>query len=130
MKTLVSKMEKLGLSGVQAQLMLLIGQKPDVSQDTLASFAELDKSNVARQAANLEKMELLYRQPDPYNRRMLRLHLTDQGQRLLQRIQKLDSNWEHALLQDLSNWEVSQLGAFLKRIRQGVQEAADHTLMR
>lgn len=113
-------MEALGLKGVQAQLLLVIGENPDISQDALAQKAGVDKSNIARQVAVLEEMGYVQRQPAPGNRRMLRLHLTNKALMLLPKLQKTSQNWEEDLLQDLSNWEISQLSAFLRRIRQSI----------
>lgn len=115
-------MESLGLKSVQAKLLLDIGDNPGISQDALAKSAGVDKSNIARQVAILEELGYLRRQPAPGNRRMLQLHLTDRSRLLLPKLQRATQNWEQDLLQDLSNWEISQLSSLLRRIRQSLDD--------
>lgn len=115
-------MESLGLKSVHAKLLLDIADNPGISQDTLAKMAGIDKSNIARQVAVLEEKDFVCRKPAPGNRRMLQLHLTSKSRQLLPKLQKASQSWEEDLLQDLSNWEISQLAALLKRIRQSVDD--------
>lgn len=113
-------MESLGLKSVHAKLLLDIADNPGISQDALSRLAGVDKSNIARQIAVLEQQDFVYRQPAPGNRRMLQVHLTKKSLFLLPKLQKTSQNWEEDLLQDLSNWEISQLSALLHRIRQSI----------
>ena len=118
-------MESLGLKSVHAKLLLDIADNPGISQDALARLAGVDKSNIARQVAALEEQNFVYRQPAPGNRRMLQVHLTQKARQLLPKLQKTSQNWEEDLLQDLSNWEISQLSALLHRIRQSIDDGQD-----
>lgn len=118
-------MESLGLKSVHAKLLLDIADNPGISQDALARLAGVDKSNIARQVAALEEQDFVYRQPAPGNRRMLQVHLTQKARQLLPKLQKTSQNWEEDLLQDLSNWEISQLSALLHRIRQSIDDGQD-----
>ena len=118
-------MESLGLKSVHAKLLLDIADNPGISQDALARLAGVDKSNIARQVAALEEQDFVYRQPAPGNRRMLQVHLTQKARQLLPKLQKTSQNWEEDLLQDLSNWEISQLSALLHRIHQSIDDGQD-----
>ena len=120
-------MESLGLKSAHAKLLLDIADNPGISQDALARLAGIDKSNIARQIAALEGQDFVYRQPAPGNRRMLQVHLTQKARQLLPKLQKTSQNWEEDLLQDLSNWEISQLSALLRRIRQSVDDGQDRS---
>lgn len=120
-------MESLGLKSVHAKLLLDIADNPGISQDALARLSGVDKSNIARQVAALEEQGFVYRQPAPGNRRMLQVHLTQKAKQLLPKLQKTSQNWEEDLLQDLSNWEISQLSALLHRIRQSIDDGQDHS---
>lgn len=116
-------MEQFGLKSTQVQILLAVGKEPGISQDRLAVLVGVDKSNIARQLAILEEMDYVTRTPAPGNRRMFRLYLKERAQRILPRMEKAETQWEDALLQDLSRWEISQLSAFLDRIRQSAEEA-------
>ena len=120
-------MESLGLKSVHAKLLVDIADNPGISQDALAQLAGVDKSNIARQVAALEAQDFIYRQPAPGNRRMLQVHLTQKARQLLPKLQKTSQNWEEDLLQDLSNWEISQLSALLKRIHQSIDDGQDQS---
>lgn len=120
-------MESLGLKSVHAKLLLDISDNPGISQDALARLAGVDKSNIARQVAALEEQDFVYRQPAPGNRRMLQVHLTQKARQLLPKLQKTSQNWEEDLLQDLSNWEISQLSALLHRIHQSIDDGQDRS---
>ena len=120
-------MESLGLKSVHAKLLLDIADNPGISQDALARLAGVDKSNIARQVAALEEQNFVYRQPAPGNRRMLQVHLTQKARQLLPKLQKTSQNWEEDLLQDLSNWEISQLSALLHRIHQSIDDGQDRS---
>ena len=118
-------MESIGLKSVHAKLLLDIADHPGISQDALARLADVDKSNIARQVAALEDQDFVYRQPAPGNRRMLQVHLTQKARQLLPKLQKTSQNWEEDLLQDLSNWEISQLSALLHRIHKSLGDGQD-----
>ena len=120
-------MESLGLKSVHAKLLLDIADNPGISQDALARLAGVDKSNIARQIAALEEQDFVCRQPAPGNRRMLQVHLTQKARQLLPKLQKTSQNWEEDLLQDLSNWEISQLSALLHRIHQSIDDGQDRS---
>lgn len=118
-------MESIGLKSVHAKLLLDIADHPGISQDALARLADVDKSNIARQVAALEEQDFVYRQPAPGNRRMLQVHLTQKARQLLPKLQKTSQYWEEDLLQDLSNWEISQLSALLHRIHKSIGDGQD-----
>ena len=118
-------MESIGLKSVHAKLLLDIADYPGISQDALARLADVDKSNIARQVAALEEQDFVSRQPAPGNRRMLQVHLTQKARQLLPKLQKTSQNWEEDLLQDLSNWEISQLSALLHRIHKSIGDGQD-----
>lgn len=114
-------MTPFGLRGVHGRLLLHIAENPGISQDGLSQKTGADKSNIARHMAVLEEKGLVCRAPDPSDRRVLCLQLTDQAREMLPKLQKAMEDWEKTILQGLSNWETSQLMSLLARIRQGIE---------
>lgn len=116
-------MMPMGLKGVHGRLLLHVWENPGISQDGLSQKTGADKSSIARHMAALEEKNLIVRTPDPADRRVLCLQLTDQARILIPKLQEAMENWEKSLLQDFSHWEISQLMSLLNRIRQGIEEA-------
>jgi len=115
-------MEPMGLRGVHGRLLMDVSENPGITQDNLAQKVRVDKSNIARHMALLEQKELIRRETDPADRRILRLYVTEQAAVLLPKLQKMMEDWEKTVLQDLSHWEISQLMSLLTRVRQSIEE--------
>ncbi|MBR8639966.1 MarR family transcriptional regulator [Streptomyces tuirus] len=75
----------------------------------LAAHYALDKSTVSRQVAALERAGLIERRPDPADQRVLVLHLTDAGRRILAQVTE---SRRAAFRQRLADWPAEDLSRF------------------
>ncbi|WP_329119970.1 MarR family winged helix-turn-helix transcriptional regulator [Streptomyces sp. NBC_01465] len=75
----------------------------------LAAHYMLDKSTVSRQIANLEKLGLVERRPDPDDHRVQVLHPTDAGTSTLAATQ---GSRRAAVHDRLADWSAEDLGRF------------------
>ena len=70
------------VSTSQAFAVHALDTEPPLSQQELAERLKLEKSSVSRLVADLERRELVVRQRDQYNGRIIRLRLTEAGRAL------------------------------------------------
>ena len=87
-----------------------------LSQEELARALYLNKSSVARQIANLERAELVYRKPSPDDRRRLLVYPTEKALSLLPRLKETVRGWNDYLMDGLSEAEREQLEAMMARV--------------
>ena len=109
-------LEPLGLKGCHGRYLREICRNPGIFQEQLTESVLVNKSNVARQVAALEEGGFLERRACGKDRRLLRLYPTEKTLALLPQIEEIFSNWEAALLQELSQEEQDQLEALLQKI--------------
>ena len=113
------KDEKLAPYGVatrQNEMLLAISRLPDGSQDRLAEALSINKSNVARILAALEEKGLIRRQPNPADRRLTQVFLTEEAEALLPVLREVNKQWATFVTEDLSQTEQETLEALLGRI--------------
>jgi DNA-binding MarR family transcriptional regulator len=75
---------ELGLTPQQAQLLTSVAPR-ELTHGELASRLHCDKTNITGLVDRLERRELVRRQPDPEDRRVTQVFLTDQGAELVSR---------------------------------------------
>jgi DNA-binding MarR family transcriptional regulator len=75
----------------------------------LAAHYALDKSTVSRQVAALERAGLIERRPDAEDQRVLVLHLTEAGRRILAQVTE---SRRAAFRERLADWPAEDLARF------------------
>ena len=96
---------------------------PGATQSDLASHAGRDKGQLARLIAGLRARGLLDAQPDPADRRNLRLHPTAMAQAVQQAAQRQARAVAATAVTGLSDAERLQLLALLQRVRANLERA-------
>ncbi len=98
-------------------LRILRGQYPNPSTVLLLNERMLDKmSNVSRIVEKLRIKELLTREACPDDRRQVDITITEEGLKLLEKID-LETNIIDEALRKLTNKEAEQLNALLDKVR-------------
>lgn len=115
--------EKMGITGTQHSYILAVCREPGVTQDTLARKLYVNKSNVARQVANLCTCGYLTREPSESDRRAVCVYPTDKARGVYPEILNVLHDWNAYLLEALSHEEQEQVIALMARV---VKRAADH----
>lgn len=88
----------LGLSLAQWRVLAVLSRREGLSQARLAESLEIQPMTLVRQIDRLEAMGLVARQPDPDDRRAVRLALTPAAAPLLARMRAIsDELWDAAL---------------------------------
>lgn len=97
----IRTMAPLDLRPAQYSVLLLIRQNPGLSQITLACALGIERARLVRLLDQLEERRLVERRPSASDRRSHAMHLTPQGEKLLEEAATLYSRHNAAWLQEL-----------------------------
>ncbi|NJP40185.1 MarR family transcriptional regulator [Oscillospiraceae bacterium HV4-5-C5C] len=115
------RLTPLGLNGHQHSYILLICQKPGLSQEELANQIYVNKSSVTRQLVALEKAGFITRKPAFHDRRCLRVYPTDKAFQTLPVIEQVLQDWNDLLCRGFSGNQKTEL----TRVLQLLMERSD-----
>ena len=110
------QLKPFGLSAGQFPVMICLIKKQNVMQDTLVRHFRIDKGSIARAVTKLETAGYVRRITDPYNRRAVRLFLTEKGEQIAPEIKRIDREWEESMYACLSSEERTQFCSLIRRI--------------
>jgi DNA-binding MarR family transcriptional regulator len=110
------RLKVLDLAPADAGILRLLRIASGLSQQELAVKLKIHPSRLVAILDNLEKRGCLERRPNPDDRRLYSLHLTERGEEVLGRIGKVAREHQGALLAALSDDERAALGSLLIRI--------------
>ncbi|MFI6387077.1 MarR family winged helix-turn-helix transcriptional regulator [Nonomuraea sp. NPDC050540] len=104
---------ELGLTPQQAQLLTAVHPK-ELAHGELASRLHCDKTNITGLVNRLERRDLVRRQPDPDDRRLTKVFLTDQGAELVTRFREAMST---AATKHFASWPADRHSQLLDLLR-------------
>jgi MarR family transcriptional regulator, lower aerobic nicotinate degradation pathway regulator len=108
-------MAPLGLRPRHHGVLLVLRGEGAVSQQTLGRFLDVDAGTIVDLVDELEERELVERRRNPDDRRAYQIHLTEDGERLLDEAEAAAVAAETDLLQRLSPEEQATLHRLLMR---------------
>lgn len=108
------------------RILAILGENPGLTAREVGSLSSLDKVNVSRATERLEKAGRISRKVVAEDRRAFSLHLTEQGQDILDQIIPLASGYEDLLLEEFSPDEIEQLDSFLNRLDEKADDLIPH----
>jgi DNA-binding MarR family transcriptional regulator len=106
----------LALTPADAGILRLLRVQPGPSQQDLATKLKIHPSRLVAILDNLEKQGLVERRAHAQDRRLYSIHLTKNGDELLEKIGKVAREHQDALLSSLSKEERDALAALLLKI--------------
>ena len=104
------------VTSVQYAVLLVLEQRPGVSQRELGDELDLDRSTIAELAARMVRNGLVERISDPQDKRRNTLFLTTTGRALLAELKPRVDNVERVLTQELSTAERDTLRHLIERL--------------
>jgi DNA-binding MarR family transcriptional regulator len=110
------KLTPYGINGYQNVYIQNICKYPGVSQEQLSKIIIVNKSNVARQVAALEKDGFLIRKTCESDKRQLNIYPTEKALELNPVIHEVLEGWNKNLLEDFTPEEQEKLREMLEKI--------------
>jgi MarR family transcriptional regulator for hemolysin len=115
-----------GLSRSQWMVITRLYQRPGLSQSAIADLLEIEKAPAGRLIERMEAKGWLARGDDAHDRRVYRLHLTAEGERLHAAIWPIAEATVDAALGELSGEERRRLTHLMARVKATLQGLAAH----
>jgi MarR family transcriptional regulator, transcriptional regulator for hemolysin len=111
------RMHKLGLTRAQWLVVTRCHRRPGASQSELADMMEIEKATAGRLIDRLEANGWVERRLDAHDRRIKRIYLTADAERVHQQIWRVAEATVDDALADLSGREAGQLLKLLGRVK-------------
>ncbi len=109
-------LEPLELAPWGAGILRLLSRMPGISQQELAARLETHASRLVGMIDSLEKRGLVAREPNPEDRRIYRLRLTERGEQMLAEIGEVAQAHNREVCAGLDDDEIRQLGVLLEKL--------------
>lgn len=100
----------------QFAILNALSSHPGIEQTTLAGLAAMDRSTIGNVVYRMEKAGLIARKDDDSDRRIKRLYLTPEGNRLYKKVLPLVWSSQHAFLEPLNAQEREFFMALLGKL--------------
>ncbi|MCL6697268.1 MarR family transcriptional regulator [Sphingomonas sp. NSE70-1] len=110
----------LGVTTAQWRALAWLGHEPGLKQVELAERLDVEPITAGRIVDRLEEAKLVLRQPDPVDRRVWRLFLTDEAKPIHMRLAALAEEMAEQVFDGLGNDEIEAMRAKLALIRENV----------
>lgn len=112
------RVRSLGLTRAQWVVIARVHRHPGLSQTEIADLLEIEKATAGRLIDRMEAKDWLERRADPNDRRINRLHLTQEAERLHALIWPIAESTVDSALRDLSTSERRTLTKLMRRVKQ------------
>ena len=118
------EIERSDLRPYEFAVMQLFFQRSDWTATQLAEKLPLDTSRMSRVVDQLVNRRLLRRRPSRTDRRVINLALTDNGEEMIAAAHSRIISYQAALLEDVSNEELSSFFATARKVIQNFTDLA------
>lgn len=119
------RVRSLGLTRAQWVTITRINRHPGLSQSEVADLLEIEKATAGRLIDRMEAKGWIERRADPLDRRINRLHLTDEAKRMHALIWPIAEETVDDALSDLSSSERKTLSRLMQNVKGRLLELAD-----
>ncbi len=119
------RVRQLGLTRPQWLALVRVQRRPGASQSELADMMEMEKAPAGRIVDRLVEKGWLQRRPDPNDRRINRVYLTDLGERVYAAIRPTSEATVADALSDLPAADQERLIALMTRVKARLVEIAE-----
>lgn len=120
-------LSKKGLHRGQAPILVLLWKKEGRTQGEIADILHIKPATVSDCLQRLEKSGYLTRKPDPFDLRISRVFLTDQGREIQAEVEKALLSLEQDCFQNFTPEESMLLRRFLIQIRDNLSKVVGLT---
>lgn len=107
----------IGVSRPQWRVLFALTRAEGVNQAMLADILEVETITVGRMVDRLAEAGLVERRPDPADRRMWRLFLTERAHAMLEALRDIGEDVRAEMMQGITDAEAEQMAETLTRLR-------------
>jgi MarR family transcriptional regulator, transcriptional regulator for hemolysin len=111
------RVRELGLTRAQWLVLARLRRRPGASQSELAEMMEVEKASAGRMVDRLERKGWIVRRADPVDRRINRLYLTRDAEKISQRLWSIAEQTVADAACDLTATEAEHLAALLTTVK-------------
>ncbi|PEQ11835.1 transcriptional regulator [Novosphingobium sp. PC22D] len=115
----------MGVTRPQWQVLSALRRHEGIKQGGLAEILEVEPITAGRMIDRLQEAGLVERRPDPADRRVWRLCMTDRGRELLDQIRPLGDETSEMAFEGVSQSDRLQLYETLVKVRANLARRAD-----
>jgi DNA-binding MarR family transcriptional regulator len=108
--------EEFGITGIQAEILMLLATEPSMLGNDLAAVVGVNASTISHALDMMEQYGLLTRSRCTDDRRVVRIALTDQARRMARRTIEISGHILDALTTGISKSDLQALQRGLKRM--------------
>jgi MarR family transcriptional regulator for hemolysin len=119
------RVRRLGLTRSQWLVLTRLHRRPGASQSELADMMEVEKASAGRMVDRLETKGWVERRAQEGDRRVNRIYLTPEAERVHKRIWRIAEATVDDALADLSRQEAAQLVKLLARVKGSLVAVVD-----
>ncbi|MFM9939011.1 MAG: MarR family winged helix-turn-helix transcriptional regulator [Hyphomicrobiaceae bacterium] len=119
------RVRQLGLTRPQWQAIVRLKRRPGASQSELADMMEIEKAPAGRIVDRMVEKGWIERRPDPSDRRINRIYLTELGERVHATIWPISEATVADALSDLSEADKDRLTRLLSRVKARLVDIAE-----
>ncbi len=123
------RVKALGITRPQWLAIVRLKRRPGASQSELADMMEIEKAPAGKIVDRLEERGWVERRPDPVDRRVNRIFLTELGERVHAVIWPIAQSTVGDALVDLSEHDIAHLTQLLSRVKARLGEMAESDSM-
>lgn len=117
------KEKGLGIGAGHSSYIMILCRRPGISQDALAKRICVNKSNVTRHLAQLEKNGYVERKQSETDKRVILVYPTEKAYAIVEEVRGVSNGWKQYLMEDFSADEIEMLTDMLHRM---AKKAADY----
>ncbi len=115
-----------GLTRAQWVIIARLHRRPGLSQSEVADLLEIEKATAGRLIDRMEGKGWIERRADPLDRRVNRLHLTNEAKRIHALIWPIAEATVDAALDDLNASERKVFSGLMQRVKSRLLELVEH----
>jgi MarR family transcriptional regulator for hemolysin len=119
------RVRRLGITRAQWLVLTRLHRRPGASHSELAEMMEVEKATAGRMIDRLVANGWVERRSEPGDKRVKRVYLTREAERVHKRIWRVAEDTVETALADLSARESKQLFALLQRVKETLVSGAD-----
>lgn len=117
------KEKGLGIGAGHSSYIMILCRRPGISQDALAKRICVNKSNVTRHLAQLEKNGYVERKQSETDKRVILVYPTEKAYAIVEEVRGISNEWKQYLMEDFSADEIEMFTDMLHRM---AKKAADY----